>query len=68
MEGGLPVAQVPPRALLVSRGDLAIFVARPISFIFIAMTVDVIAWTLVSALKRSRNKNSAALDPLGQDL
>ncbi len=39
------------RALLLSRGDLATFVERPISATFIGLCVALIAWLAISALR-----------------
>jgi len=48
------------RALLLSRGELSIFVTRPISLGFILACVALIALLIVSAV-RQRNKGRAAL-------
>ena len=49
------------RALLLSRGDLAIFVTRPISLGFVLACVLLIALLLVSAV-RQRNKVRLAME------
>ncbi|MGE8641530.1 MAG: tripartite tricarboxylate transporter permease, partial [Achromobacter sp.] len=48
------------RALLLSRGELSIFVTRPISLGFILACVALIALLIVSAV-RQRNKARVAL-------
>lgn len=45
------------RAMLVSRGDLKIFLDRPISFTILGLTVLLLAWSLWSAF-RSRKSSS----------
>ncbi|MCH1999777.1 tripartite tricarboxylate transporter permease, partial [Achromobacter xylosoxidans] len=52
------------RALLLSRGDLAIFVTRPISLGFVLACVMLIALLLVSAV-RHRNRMQATLRQSG---
>ncbi|MGE8614023.1 MAG: tripartite tricarboxylate transporter permease, partial [Achromobacter veterisilvae] len=44
------------RALLLSRGDLAVFVERPISAWFIAASALLIALQVWAFLRRGRNK------------
>ena len=52
------------RALLLSRGDLMIFVERPISAMFIAACLGVIALQFVFARGRKRGGAAAATDAL----
>jgi len=42
------------RAMLLSRGDLMVFAERPISATVLAITAAILAWSVWSALKRSR--------------
>ena len=46
------------RAMLISRGDLGIFVQRPISAVFIALCVLLIAGQIYFRLRRSDRRNS----------
>jgi TctA family transporter len=46
------------RALHLSRGDFSIFVVRPISAIFLALTAALLAWALVSLMRESRPAES----------
>lgn len=39
------------RSLLISRGDFAVFVERPISATFLALSVLLLAWVMVSSLR-----------------
>ena len=50
------------RALLVSNGDLTTFVARPVSAAFLALSLALIAWVAVSAL-RGRSRAAQAASP-----
>jgi TctA family transporter len=50
------------RALLLSRGDLRIFVERPISAVFIGGCVLMVTLQIVFALTRSRGKRIDALE------
>jgi len=43
------------RAMLLSRGDLMVFAERPISATVLAITAAILAWSVWSALKRSRS-------------
>ncbi|WP_373356245.1 tripartite tricarboxylate transporter permease [Pseudoroseicyclus sp. CXY001] len=45
------------RTLLLSRGDLSIFVTRPITAVILAVTLVLLVWTLVS---NARNRRKAA--------
>lgn len=40
------------RAMLQSRGDLMVFVERPISLVILLITIGVISWALVGGLRR----------------
>jgi TctA family transporter len=42
------------RAMLLSRGDLMVFAERPISATVLAITAAILAWSVWSALKRSK--------------
>lgn len=48
------------RALILSRGEFRVFIARPISAAFLALSVLLLAGILVSALRRSRAKRASA--------
>lgn len=47
------------RALLLSRGDLLVFVERPISAVFVAATVALIGWGAWSSLRRRARPEEA---------
>jgi putative tricarboxylic transport membrane protein len=47
------------RSLLVSRGDPAIFFARPISLIFLLLAAAAIAWVAYAALRARRQRRPA---------
>src|SRR5690606_11432488 len=42
------------RALLISRGDLTIFLVKPISAVFLGLTGLLIGWLILSALRREQ--------------
>ncbi len=48
------------RSMLLSRGDPAIFISRPISAFFIGVTVAILVLVVVSTVRRSRAKRSTA--------
>jgi putative tricarboxylic transport membrane protein len=48
------------RSLLVSRGDPAIFVSRPISLVFLTLAAAGIAWVVYSALRARRGRRNVA--------
>lgn len=48
------------RSLLISRGELGIFIERPISATFLALTVALVVWTIVSSLRRRRRLAAGA--------
>ncbi|HRP78164.1 MAG TPA: tripartite tricarboxylate transporter permease [Aquamicrobium sp.] len=50
------------RAMLLSRGDFATFVNRPISATVIAITVAVLAWGIYSSMKERRTAGLDATD------
>jgi TctA family transporter len=47
------------RAMLLSRGDPFVFISRPISGTLIAITVTLLIWTFVSALRAQRQRRGA---------
>ncbi|MBO1073634.1 tripartite tricarboxylate transporter permease [Roseomonas marmotae] len=49
------------RAMLLSRGDLAVFIERPISASFLAVTASLLAWSVVSMVKQTRTQRRAAV-------
>jgi len=42
------------RAMILSRGDFAIFVDRPISAVVLGLTATVLVWSMISAMRRRR--------------
>jgi len=42
------------RAMLLARGDVTVFISRPISAVVISLTVLLLVWSAVSALRRRR--------------
>jgi len=46
------------RAMLVARGDLLVFIERPISATVLALTVALIVWNALSALRRRFNREA----------
>jgi hypothetical protein len=56
------------RAMLIARGDLSVFVTRPISAVFIAMCVILIASQIYFRLRRSdRDRTAPAAAPVRQE-
>ncbi|MGO4910016.1 tripartite tricarboxylate transporter permease [Pseudorhodobacter sp. W20_MBD10_FR17] len=47
------------RAMLLSRGDPLVFLTRPISGVLIAITVALLAWTFISALRAQRGNRGS---------
>ncbi|GGK20459.1 tripartite tricarboxylate transporter permease [Salinarimonas ramus] len=47
------------RSLVVSRGDFAVFVERPISATFVALSVAMLAWAVYSGLRRRKEQAAA---------
>lgn len=45
------------RTMLLNRGDMMVFLERPVSAIFVAMTVSLLLWTAYSMLKSTRKKS-----------
>lgn len=58
------VQNVSLRAMLQSRGDLMVFVERPISLVILLVTVGVIGWALFAGLRGRRSaRETEALSP-----
>ena len=50
------------RALLISRGDFMVFVERPISAVFIGITVALLVWAIVTSMRRPARSGQSALE------
>ncbi|MDV7402710.1 hypothetical protein RZS08_65410, partial [Arthrospira platensis SPKY1] len=50
------------RALLLSRGDMATFIDRPISAGFLVFGAAIVLWTLYASVKRSMRGRERRLD------
>ena len=51
------------RAMLLSRGDPAVFLERPISAGFLALTGGLLVWSLISAVRQQRKARRLAMAP-----
>jgi TctA family transporter len=55
------------RSLLISRGDPTIFLTRPISLLFVFLTVSILAYMLFSTLRKRRSNREASFTPIVQN-